>query len=340
MLVSDRQQQQALIKELWQQDLLQAVSNIEELCQLLALSPQQLSSTAVIASKQFPLKVPREFITRMQRGNPQDPLLQQVLPTAAETKIVAGYSLDPLQELQFNPHPGLLHKYHGRLLLTLTGACAINCRYCFRRHFPYSNNNPGYAWEAIFAYIANHPSINEIILSGGDPLLHTDNYLRQFSTRLNDLPQVVRLRIHSRIPIVLPNRITNTLLDWLQSLQQTPVLVMHCNHPQEINGLVINAMQRLKKIGVMLLNQSVLLKGINDNVDTLVALSEALFSSGIQPYYLHILDKVQGVAHFDLALVKAKSLHRLLSKKLPGYLVPKLVQEIPGATAKTMISSI
>lgn len=324
------------IKNTWQQELIQAVTDPFELCRLLELDLTHLGiSTQAIA--QFSLKVPRGFVARMQKGNPADPLLRQVLPVLAEESQVAGYTQDPLQEAEANPVPGLLHKYHGRILLTLTGSCAINCRYCFRRHFPYAENNPSQQeWAKIFTYLTNDASITEVILSGGDPLLLNDRTLTAFTNQLALIPHVKRLRIHSRIPIVLPERITDEFLHWLTTLAQTPVLVLHCNHPQEINDQVVAVLQLLKQKGILLLNQSVLLKGINDDVATLVALSEALFNAGVQPYYLHLLDKVQGAAHFDLELANAEKLHRELAGCLPGYLVPKLAREEAGELAKVV----
>jgi len=324
----------------WQQELIHAVTDPDELCRLLELNPQKLQTAAGKTLANFPLKVPRGFIARMQKGNPADPLLRQVFPFSAEDQKRQHYTADPLREKNVNPVSGLLHKYQGRVLLTLTGVCAINCRFCFRRHFPYAENNPSQLeWEKIFAYIKKDTSIQEVILSGGDPLLSNDRVLSALTERLSTIPQVKRLRIHSRIPIVLPERINEAFVAWISSLKQTPVLVTHCNHPQEINETVREAMQLLKQAGVTLLNQAVLLKGINDAVETQVALSEALFSAGIQPYYLHLFDKVQGAAHFDLELARAKKLYRQLSHHLPGYLLPKLARETVGEGAKTLFGT-
>lgn len=321
----------------WQQELIHAVTDPQELCQLLELSLESLR-ISYPAIGQFPLQVPREFVARMRKGDPLDPLLRQVLPISAEDQDVIGYIQDPLKETEANPVPGLLHKYKSRVLLTLTSKCAINCRYCFRRHFPYSDNVSGkQQWQSAFAYIKNDPAINEVILSGGDPLVVKDNTLKLFSDQLAEIPHVKRLRIHSRIPIVLPKRITPELISWLSSIPQTPILVVHCNHPQEIDENVISALQALKKAGIMLLNQAVLLKGINDDVEILTKLSETLFSAGVQAYYLHLLDKVKGVAHFDIEVHRAKAIYQELSYQLPGYLVPKLVQEVPGEKAKSII---
>lgn len=326
-------------KQDWQQELIQAVTDPRELYQLLELDPASLNIPEK-ALGHFPLKVPRGFVARMQKGNPLDPLLRQVLPLSAEDQLRRGYLLDPLNEESANPLPGLLHKYRGRVLFTLTGGCAINCRYCFRRHFAYAENNPSQqGWEKAFAYIQNDPTIEEVILSGGDPLLLNDRSLQTFTDQLARLVQIKRLRIHSRIPIVLPERITSAFLAWIASLQQAPVLVTHCNHPQEINDEVKAVMRLLKQAGVTLLNQAVLLKGINDHLEIQIALSEALFAAGIQPYYLHLFDKVQGAAHFDLPFARAKKLYQELSLHLPGYLLPKLAKERPGKGAKSVFAT-
>jgi EF-P beta-lysylation protein EpmB len=318
----------------WQTALIQAISDPAELLNILELDANLLDA-AKSAANIFPLKVPRGFVARMQKGNINDPLLKQILPLGAELIETPGFHKDPLQEADVNPIPGLLHKYKGRVLLTFVGTCGINCRYCFRRHFPYGENNPGTeGWERALKYIAEDQTIDEVILSGGDPLVANDKTLRIFSEKLNAIPHIKRLRIHSRMPIVLPERISPDFLQWLCELKQKPVLVMHCNHPQEINQTVRDAMRTLTEAGVVLLNQAVLLKGVNDNLETLIALSEALFAAGIQPYYLHLLDKVQGSAHFDLAVKRAQTLHWELSQHLSGYLVPKLVYEKAGAPAK------
>jgi EF-P beta-lysylation protein EpmB len=318
----------------WQTALSNAITDPHELLQMLELDASLLDA-AKAAGRVFPLKVPRGFVARMEKGNLNDPLLQQVLPLGAELVETPGFHQDPLQEADVNPIPGLLHKYKGRVLLTFVGTCGINCRYCFRRHFPYGENNPGMeGWEKALSYIAKDPTIDEVILSGGDPLVANDKTLRVFSEKLNAIPHIKRLRIHSRMPIVLPERITPEFIQWVSELKQKPVLVTHCNHPQEINQAVKEAMRELTAVGVVLLNQAVLLKGINDDAGTLADLSETLFAAGIQPYYLHLLDKVQGSAHFDMTQKRAQSLHWELSQRLSGYLVPKLVYEKGGAPAK------
>lgn len=318
----------------WQSALIDTVTKPKELLELLNLD-MSLLPAAEKAAALFPLKVPRNFIARMEKGNPHDPLLLQVLPIHAELEDVPGYTADPLQEASFNPIPGLLHKYHGRVLMTLASVCGINCRYCFRRFFPYEENNPGsMGWQKALDYIEKDSSIAEVILSGGDPLMATDHTISMIKDALITLPHIKRLRIHSRMPIALPDRITPELITAITNQKLKTILVVHCNHPRELNADVKEAMQLLSHAGVTLLNQSVLLKGINDDATTLIQLSEALFDAGIQPYYLHVLDKVQGAAHFDLAHQQALKLHEEIAAHLSGYLVPKLVYEQPGAPAK------
>ncbi len=323
----------------WQTAMIQAITDPAELWDLLELPPAILDE-AKKAARLFPLKVPRRFLERMEKGNLNDPLLRQILPIGEELAILPGYDADPLQENQVNPVPGLLHKYHGRALVTLTGTCGIHCRYCFRRYFPYADNITGSkGWGRILDYLASDPSIVEVILSGGDPLVLPDNTLKQFIAALETIPQLKRLRIHSRLPIVLPERIT---LEWVNMMAATrfqTILVTHCNHPNELALELARVFMPLRHAGIMLLNQSVLLKQVNDTVETLVKLSEQLFAVGIQPYYLHVLDKVQGAAQFDLTRQTASQLHWEMTKKLPGYLVPKLVCEQPGMPAKLPIVS-
>lgn len=321
----------------WQNQLAQAICNPDELIQVLQLDAD-LIEPARLAAQQFSLRVPRGFVARMQLGNVEDPLLKQVLPLGVELNDKEGYSLDPLAEQAVNPIPGLLHKYYGRVLLTVTGTCGVNCRFCFRRYFPYEDNNPGSAgWERALNYIANDQSITEVIFSGGDPLAASDNHLSKLVQKIVSIEHVKTLRIHSRLPIVIPERITPEMLQWFTQTRLKPVLVTHCNHAQEINDTVCVAMEQLKRTGVTLLNQAVLLKGVNDTADALMALSEAVFAAGILPYYLHMLDKVQSVGHFEVSEAKALALHWQIAQKLPGYLVPRLVKEVPGAPAKLAV---
>lgn len=322
----------------WQKELSDLITDPKELFALLELDPAMLD-VSFAATTSFPLKVTRDFVSRMEKGNPHDPLLQQILPTANELVNVPGYYSDPLHEADVNPVPGLLHKYQSRVLVTLTGACGVNCRFCFRRHFPYEDNNPGRrGWEKIFSYIREHNKINEIILSGGDPLSVSDKLLFQFSKQLSLIPHVKRLRIHTRMPVALPSRVTNELLAWIAEESLDVIMVIHMNHPNEMSQEVSIALKKIREAGATLLNHTVFLKGINDNVDTLSALSEALFSAGVLPYYLHILDKVQGAAHFDIELATAKQLHNDLATHLPGYLVPRLVREDAGRPSKTLLN--
>ena len=318
----------------WQTLLKDVITDPAELLGTLQLNSHLLPAAQRVA-KLFPLRVPRDFVARMQKANPYDPLLQQVLPLDLEESVKLGFESDPLLESAVNPLPGLLHKYRGRVLITLTGACAINCRYCFRRHFPYTENTAGgKAWQNILAYIQADSSINEIILSGGDPLLANDDYLQQCANDLAAISHLKTLRIHSRLPIVLPERMTPQLLNGLTSTRLQPILVTHCNHANELADSVKQAIENLRQRKITVLNQAVLLKGINDSIEALTHLSERLWECGILPYYLHLLDKVQGAAHFAVDEEKAKQLFIDLRSRLPGYLVPKCVYEQAGAQSK------
>lgn len=297
----------------WQVQLIEAIDNIAELKNILQLDDLNIAQ----AHSDFPLKVPMSYIRRMQPKNPQDPLLLQILPQVQESQVIQGYEKDPLHETQYNPLPGLIHKYHGRVLLTLTGVCSVNCRYCFRRYFSYAENNPGKAgWEKVFNYLAQNPSIEEVILSGGDPLMLPDRMLHSFIEQLESIQHIKRLRIHSRLPVVLPERLTPNLIQVLTHHRLEKILVTHSNHPQELDESVADALKPLRGI-VTLLNQTVLLKNINNQVEILINLSKKLFSIGILPYYLHVLDKVAGAAHFDIPLSEAKNLWNILLENLP-----------------------
>jgi EF-P beta-lysylation protein EpmB len=325
--------------DLWQSELKNGFSRLPDLLSFLDLSPEQFADPSA-AIAEFSLRVPRGFAARMKKGDPADPLLLQVLPNQLEMLPSAegGYYTDPLAESAKNPIPGLLHKYADRVLLVLTGSCAINCRYCFRRHFDYSDNQATRpAWEPMLTYIAANSQINEVILSGGDPLLLKDELLTELLARLSTIPHLKRLRIHSRIPVVLPSRITPKLLELFAHCRLQTVLVLHSNHAQEIDEAVVAMARRVQQQGITLLNQTVLLKGINDEVGLLAELSEALFAAGIIPYYLHLLDKVQGAAHFDLPLSRALELYQQLQARLSGYLVPRLVRETAGAPNKVLM---
>ncbi|STX27721.1 lysine 2,3-aminomutase [Legionella beliardensis] len=319
----------------WKRILAQGFTSPQELLKFLEL-PLELASLA--ADKQFKTRVPYNFATRMQKRNPHDPLLLQVLAAPQELEARENYTPDPLKEISCNPIPGLIHKYQGRVLLTFTGICAINCRYCFRRHFPYKDNNPGQeGWQDVIAYLKQDKTIHEVILSGGDPLLATDKVLENFIHQLEAVRHIKTIRFHTRVPVVLPERIDDSFLEILTKTALHKVLVLHCNHPQELDAQVKNACQKLRQINCIILNQSVLLKGINDNVETLTNLSHSLFDCGVLPYYLHLLDKVDGAAHFDLPLEEASRIYQQLKAQLPGYLLPRLAFEEPGAVSKTLV---
>lgn len=323
----------------WQKELANALKNPQQLLQLLEISPESLSLSAK-ARKNFPMLVPLPFVKKMKKGDIHDPLLKQILPICDEELLSEGYSLDPLHEHN-SALPGLLHKYKSRVLLILKSGCAVNCRYCFRRHFPYQNNNINkQQLQEIVTYIKAHPEVNEVILSGGDPLMSKDDFLEHVVNTLELLPQLTRLRIHSRLPVVIPSRITGKLCAILEKSRLKVLLVLHINHANEIDQAFKEASAKLHQAGVQLLNQSVLLKGVNDNSQALIALSETLFEAHILPYYLFLLDKVQGAQHFDLPEKTAQLLVKEMSLALPGYLVPKLSREIAGQKSKTIINSL
>ena len=321
----------------WQHILAQGFATASQLLDFLHLP---VTDGSALAEKQFKTRVPRGFAARMQPGHRQDPLLLQVLAIDDEMHTPAGFVDDPLDEASSNVVPGLIHKYQGRVLLTLTGACAVHCRYCFRRHFPYQENNPGRSgWQPVLDYIAQDTNIHEVILSGGDPLLATDAVLASLCAQLEFIPHVTTLRVHTRMPVVLPERVTDALIDLLSNQRLQIVVVLHCNHAQELDAQVQAVCWRLREAGCHLLNQSVLLAGVNDHADTLAALSHRLFACGILPYYLHLLDKVQGAAHFDVSIGHALAIFEQLQALLPGYLVPRLAREEAGKKHKTLVTA-
>jgi len=321
----------------WQRELARAITDPAELIRILELDPA-LIPPARRAARRFGLRVPRGYVARMRVGDPDDPLLRQVLPLALEELPAAGFARDPVGDLAAMTAAGVLHKYHGRVLLTATGACAVHCRYCFRRHFPYAAANPAVgSWRPALEYVAADPSIHEVILSGGDPLTLSDDKLAGLIDALAELPHVRRVRVHTRLPIVLPERVTPELCALLTGTRLQSVVVVHANHPAEIDARTFDALQCLRRTGVALLNQSVLLRGVNDDADTLCRLSESLFAAGVLPYYLHLLDRVDGAAHFDIDEPTARRLWRRMSARLPGYLVPRLVREEEGRPAKTIV---
>ncbi|WP_318510993.1 EF-P beta-lysylation protein EpmB [Photobacterium leiognathi] len=322
------------VEQNWLNDLSNAISDPFTLLKLLKIDPTPWEN-GLAARKLFALRVPLSFVDKMEIGNPYDPLLRQILPLAQEFEVHQGYSVDPLEEQQ-NEIPGLLHKYHNRVLLIVKGGCAVNCRYCFRRHFPYNDNKGNKRqWQQSLEYIAEHPEINEVILSGGDPLMAKDHELQWLIEHIAAISHIKRLRIHSRLPVVIPNRITDALCQILTETRLQTILVTHINHANEIDDALKTAMQKLKQANVTLLNQGVLLKGVNDSVAALTDLSETLFDAGIQPYYLHVLDRVQGAAHFMVDDEIARQLMAGLITKVSGYLVPKLTREIGGRASKT-----
>jgi EF-P beta-lysylation protein EpmB len=322
--------------EPWQRALQTVIGDVDELLAVLGLARRDVDIDDDDDDGQaFALRVPRAFVARMQPGRADDPLLRQVLPLRAERLPLPGFSCDPLAEAQAMRQPGLLHKFHGRVLLLVSGHCPIHCRYCFRRHFPYAATQPARGdWQRVFDGIAGDPSISEVILSGGDPLSVPDRQLQWLIDGLAALPQLRRLRLHSRLPVLIPERVTARLVQLLADCRLPVSLVIHANHAQELDEAVAAALAPLRRAGVTLLNQSVLLAGVNDRLDTLCALSERLFAIGVLPYYLHLLDRVAGAGHFAVADERVHELHAGLLARLPGYLVPRLVREVAQAPSK------
>ena len=317
-----------------------AVRSARELCRRLEL-PSELADAAQAGAEQFAVFVPEPFLRRMAIGDPSDPLLRQVLPEGAEAvlaKPASGYSLDPVGDLAAQTAPRLLQKYAGRALIIATSVCAVHCRYCFRRHYPYEANAPGRpAWEPAVRQIASDPSVTEVILSGGDPLTLVDESLEKLTDALAAIRHVRRLRVHSRLPIIIPARINVRLLHWLSDGPWAPVMVVHANHANELDEGVAAACDRMRRAGVTLLNQAVLLRGINDSVEAQCALSERLIEIGVVPYYLHQLDRVVGAAHFETDIMEGRALIQAMREHLPGYAVPRYVQEIAGAPSKVTL---
>lgn len=324
------------VEQNWQKELAGGFTDPFSLLNYLNLDPSDFGSHAE-ARRLFPMRVPRYFASLMEKGNWQDPLLLQVLPSNQEFLTAPGFSADPLDEHD-TANPGLLHKYRSRVLLIVKGGCAVNCRYCFRRHFPYAENALSNAeLDANIAYIAANPQIDEVILSGGDPLMAKDAKLAELASQLAAIDHVKRLRIHTRLPVVMPSRLDDAFSAWLSSLPLQRVLVLHINHANEISSTLKSKLIGLRQSGITLLNQAVLLKGVNDSVEQQVQLNDAAFDAGIMPYYLHLLDKVQGAAHFDVNIQKARDIMAGVIKRLPGFMVPKLVTEIGGQPGKTPI---
>jgi EF-P beta-lysylation protein EpmB len=321
----------------WQDAMKDAVRDASELCRLLDL-PDTFAAAARESSREFRLFVPRGFLARMRPGDPVDPLLLQVLPVADEMVDAPGFAVDPVRDDLAERQPGLLQKYRGRVLLITTGTCAVHCRYCFRRHFPYDEAPRSLAdWQPAIEEIAADKSVHEVILSGGDPLTLVDTTLRDLIEELAEISHLRRLRIHTRLPIVIPERVTDELVDMLRDSGLTPVVVVHANHANELDAHVAEALEKLSSSGIMLLNQAVLLAGVNDSEEAQAALCERLIDLRVLPYYLHQLDRVAGAAHFEVPEVKGRKIIRQLRERLPGYAVPRYVVEVPGAAGKTVL---
>ncbi|NQZ80794.1 MAG: EF-P beta-lysylation protein EpmB [Colwellia sp.] len=321
----------------WQQELANVVTDPKELLEILNISPDDYFQHFK-ARQLFPVRIPRPFIKRMKNGDINDPLLMQVMPLTQEFIVTDGFVEDPLEEHD-TVVEGLLHKYKHRVLMIVKAGCAVNCRYCFRRHFPYADNSPNKArWQQALTYIAEHDEISEVIFSGGDPLMASDEHLTWLIKQIENIAHVKRLRLHTRLPVVIPQRITINLVEQLSMSRLKATIVLHINHPNEIDQILIDALEPLRKARIPLFNQSVLLKGINDNANVLAQLSEELFDNGIQPYYLHMFDPVQGAAHFNVTENDAIKIVKEMMAILPGFLMPKLVREIAGQANKTPIN--
>ncbi len=322
----------------WHVAMRTAVRDPVQLCRILQLPPE-MEAAAIRASRGFPLFAPLGYIARMRPGDPHDPLLRQVLPMAEELEDVAGFARDPVGDIPSKRSDGLLQKYHGRVLIITTGACAVHCRYCFRRHFPYSASPPSLShWRALVTEIHHDDSIEEVILSGGDPLTLVDSQLAQLAGMIARVPHVRRLRVHTRLPIVIPQRVTESLVDWLTGSRLSPILVIHANHPQELNSEVHDSLAVLARAGILLLNQTVLLRGINDDPDTLIELSRRLLDCRVMPYYLHQLDRVAGAAHFETSADRGLAIVEQMRARLPGYAVPRYAREVPGEASKRLLA--
>ena len=322
----------------WHAAFKSAVRNPAELCRMLRL-PAKFVDAALRANRDFPLFAPRSFIARMEPGNPQDPLLRQVLPLEDELRDSPQFVADPVGDTAARRLPGLLQKYQGRALMITTGTCAVHCRYCFRRHYPF-NEGPSspLEWESAIREIANDPSIEEVILSGGDPLTRVDSSLADLAASLAEIPHLRRLRIHTRLPIVIPQRVTATLLQWLGATRLLPIVVVHANHPNELDDTVASALSSIADAGIQTLNQAVLLRGVNDDIESLVRLSSRLLECRVIPYYLHQLDRVAGAAHFEVPVQKGLRLVQEMRTRLPGYAVPRYVREDRGTASKTVLA--
>ncbi len=318
----------------WRQALREAIRHPAELAALLEL-PAEWCREHVADPSDFPLLVPRSYLARMKPRDTRDPLLRQVLPQRAEQSATAGFVADPVGDASATLAPGLLQKYRGRALLVTTGACAVHCRYCFRRHYPYAEASlSSSVIDRVIDQLAADSSIHEVILSGGDPLSLGDDRLSELCRPIAAIPHITRLRIHTRWPIVIPERVTDRFVTLLSDLPTTCVVVIHANHANELAQDVPPAIERLRASGAMLLNQAVLLRRVNDSFDALRELSERLIACGVVPYYLHQLDRVAGAAHFEVPVETGRELIAELRRELPGYMVPSYVQERAGELHK------
>lgn len=326
----------SLAKNSWQKQLAQSITDPLELLKILHIDAHHFHHFTQ-AHALFPIKAPRCYVDKMKLGDVNDPLLLQIMGTQHELSSPQGFNKDPVGDLHTMPVAGLLHKYPHRILLITTGACAVHCRYCFRRHFPYDENlSARNNWYDAVNYVQQHNDISEVILSGGDPLVLSDAKLADLISQLDNIPHLQRLRIHSRLPVVLPDRITDGLLQLLSNSRLDICIIIHANHRQELGADECDALKKLAQVA-SLLNQSVLLKNINDSVDAQIELNERLFSCKVIPYYLHLLDPVEGAAHFDVHEPQAIEIMQQLKVNLPGYLVPRLVREIPGEGSKVPV---
>ena len=330
--------EQEPITQTWQNAMKRAIRNSKDLLAALELDPETFQTSAD-GEAQFPVFAPLEFLSRMQAGDPNDPLLLQVLPRVQESEIDPDFISDPVGDAAVERAPGLLHKYAGRVLLIVSGVCGVHCRYCFRRHYPYGSAPKSIErWLPALATIQNDPSIHEVILSGGDPLTVVDEHLSDLVDRLSTIAHIKRLRIHTRLPVVIPQRVDEKLCGWLSESRLSKWIVLHINHSQEIDSHVVHAIRKLQQTGATVLNQAVLLRGINDSAEQLGALCERLVDCGVLPYYLHQLDRVSGAKHFEADREKGLAILKQLAKNLPGYAVPKYVQEIAGQPSKSPIT--
>lgn len=315
-----------------------AVRDPVRLCRMLQL-PADYHAGAEVGTRLFPVFVPLSYIARMVPGDPDDPLLRQVLPLAAEADNSAGYSTDPVADGLATRQPGLIQKYHGRVLMVTTGACGVHCRYCFRRHFPYQGalRSPA-AWQPALQTIASDPTIHEVVLSGGDPLTLVDDKLAELVGQLSAIDHLRRIRVHTRLPIMIPERVTDELLACFGQTRLVGIVVVHANHPAELDEPVCHALSRMVSAGLLVLNQAVLLRGVNDDADILRRLCLRLVDHRVIPYYLHQLDRVEGASHFEVPVRRGRLLIEALRERLPGYAVPRLAREVPGRPAKTILA--